>query len=302
MYNADGIGIAYVDRDKHKVIVHKTLPASAKEAYKFWRKHAPRDVEYALHWRMRTHGAIDIDRVHPYHVGGGLYLMHNGILSCVPNDPAGVKSDTQIYAEEFAAGLGTIVFNPTVQKLIGAQIGASNRFIFLHPDHGMAIVNEATGVTTERFPGCWFSNTYAWTPGLWGVDNTWQRGYAPKKARARKDTTCEEIKVLCQQLFTKAKAAVPYDPTAQRFINRFDSAAELEDFVRASYVDAADALSDLQAVVEFVDDGAISFAELMDWFNADALQDELVNELDADAAAHIASIVEDDITNDTYSG
>lgn len=338
--NPDGIGIAYVDPTKKRVVVRKALPASAKAAYNFWRKNAPRNVEYALHWRMRTHGAVDIDRVHPYHAGNGLYLMHNGVLSCVADDPHRIKSDTQIYAEEFGAGLGTAVFNPTVQRLIGKQIGSSNRFIFLHADHGMAVINESTGVTTERFPGCWFSNTYAWTPRSWGVENAWggwSSGYvggaSGRHSAATRAVSAgsldamygdvefdwegepvgqsdslpagaqEEIQALCEMLLDCAKQAVPYDVTAQRFVNRFDSAAELEDFIRASYTYPGDALSDLQAVVEFAADGAITFAEIMEWFDIEALQEELNAAMDADAAAHIAAIArDDDAANDTYSG
>lgn len=167
--NPDGTGIMYV---KDGQLFHKkALTRTVADAYAFWLENKPEGVEYAMHFRMKTHGAIDVDRVHPYRISDDLLIMHNGILG---DDIAGRdvdprKSDTQCFAEQLGAQLGELVYNPAVARLLGESIGQSNRFIFAHPQHGMTIVNEDTGVTTEQFPGCWFSNTYAWTPSKWGV-------------------------------------------------------------------------------------------------------------------------------------
>lgn len=164
--NPDGLGIAYV---KDGVVVsEKYLPSDPSDAFIWLNKHAPKDTEYALHWRMRTHGAVDLERVHPYPITDDILLMHNGILS-IQGDTT-KESDTQIYARTYGRALSASLHEPLVREMIGKGIGSNNRFIFIHAEHGLLLVNEHTGVTTERFPGCWFSNTYAWSPRHWGVD------------------------------------------------------------------------------------------------------------------------------------
>lgn len=174
--NPDGTGIMYVKDGQ--VVSKKELTLTAQDAYAFWIDNAPHGVEYAMHFRMKTHGAIDVDRVHPYKVNDDMLLMHNGVLSSdiYGSDADRNKSDTQMFAEQMGAQLGDSVYNPAVATLLGAAIGQSNRFIYAHAQHGLLVVNEDTGVTTERFPGCWFSNTYAWTPQRWGVQLSWGRG------------------------------------------------------------------------------------------------------------------------------
>lgn len=173
--NPDGTGIMYVQDGV--LISKKSLTPTPSDAYAFWLENAPQGVDYAMHFRWKTHGAIDVERVHPYRVSDDLLIMHNGVLS---QSVSGVdadrnKSDTQIFAEQMGAKLGDLVYNSAVATLLGEVIGGSNRFIYAHPEKGLTIINEDTGVTTERFPGCWFSNTYAWTPHIWGVKVSWGR-------------------------------------------------------------------------------------------------------------------------------
>lgn len=174
--NPDGTGIMYVQDGK--LVSKKALTPTPSDAYSFWLENAPQGVDYAMHFRWKTHGAIDVERVHPYRVSDDLLIMHNGVLSARVSgtDPDIRKSDTQIFAEQMGAELGALVYNKAVNALLGEVIGDSNRFIYAHPELGLTIVNEDTGVTTEKFPGCWFSNTYAWTPRLWGVKMSWGKG------------------------------------------------------------------------------------------------------------------------------
>lgn len=174
--NPDGTGIMYIQEGK--LVSKKSLTPTPADAYAFWLENAPQGVDYAMHFRWKTHGAIDVERVHPYRVADDLLIMHNGVLS---QSVSGVdvdrdKSDTQMFAEQMGAQLGDLVYNSAVAALLGEVIGISNRFIYAHPEKGLTIINEDTGVTTERFPGCWFSNTYAWTPQKWGVKMSWGRG------------------------------------------------------------------------------------------------------------------------------
>lgn len=173
--NPDGTGIMFVKDGQ--LASKKELTPTAEEAYEFWLHNAPDGVDYAMHFRMKTHGAIDVERVHPYPVNDDMLLMHNGILShrVCGSDPDPKKSDTQTFAEQMGADLGDAVYNQAVGRLLGEVIGASNRFIYAHATHGLTIINEDTGVTTDLFPGCWFSNTYAWTPQRWGVKMSWGR-------------------------------------------------------------------------------------------------------------------------------
>lgn len=163
--NRDGIGLSY--GDGKCVVVHKHLPSTAQEAMDWLNVFAPKNREYALHWRMRTHGAIDIERVHPYRVTDDVWLMHNGVLPIGSRGDTVEKSDTQLFAEWYQEVIVALLPVKLGLQSLGDLIGSSNRMIFIHADGRLQIANESTGMTTEKFPGCWFSNRYAWTPHRW---------------------------------------------------------------------------------------------------------------------------------------
>lgn len=111
------------------------------------------DKKFAVHFRMKTHGEVDLENTHPYTLPNGKgYLMHNGILPC-GNDWDKTKSDTWHYIR-LHLNKGKIDWQSH-----GATIGSGNKFVFMDKKGNFEIVNKGTGID---YDGAWYSNTYAW--------------------------------------------------------------------------------------------------------------------------------------------
>lgn len=124
--------------------------------------------EAVIHFRMKTHGEIDLANCHPYEVMPGLWMAHNGILSTGnAKDPK--MSDTYHYINDFLRPLlerdPDLLYQVSFQKLVAGHIGSSNKFAFMDSSGRTIIINEASGINHE---GVWYSNTYAWTPYKFG--------------------------------------------------------------------------------------------------------------------------------------
>lgn len=193
--NSDGLG--FVDFDNPGQ-AKKIVPKTFDEAWAFLEEHV-HGKRGVVHWRMRTSGALDVDRVHPYVINDEFYLIHNGVMREweserqkieIPGVPArdasGLhmmdekgrllyeklpsvswttddKSDTQNLAEWLAPMLDQhpgIVLTPQFQHLLGDSIGKGNRLVIVNRVTGHAtIINESTG--DWCLPGIWQANTYA---------------------------------------------------------------------------------------------------------------------------------------------
>lgn len=124
--------------------------------------------EAVIHFRMKTHGAIDIANCHPYEVIPGIWMAHNGVLS-TGNAADPKMSDTWHYIQDFLKPVleqdPSMIFNAGFQKMMADQIGRSNKFAFMNQEGEIAIINRTSGVDHG---GIWYSNTYAWTPYRFG--------------------------------------------------------------------------------------------------------------------------------------
>lgn len=124
--------------------------------------------EAIIHFRMKTHGDIDIANCHPYEVVPGIYLAHNGILS-TGNAADPKMSDTWHYIQDFLKPMlehdPSLLFNVGFQRMIAEHIGNSNKFGFMDQSGRTVIINRTSGIDHQ---GVWYSNTYAWTPWKFG--------------------------------------------------------------------------------------------------------------------------------------
>ena len=158
-YNPDGFGAMYVENGS--IVVIKTLgkPAEINTLYRDTLK----GRECIIHYRMKTHGDIDLDNCHPYKVTDDLWMAHNGILS-MGNPIDQRKSDTWHFIEYILkpAMLANpnIILDPDYQAYIEKMIGAANKFAFLHSSGEIVVLNYEAGVEHQ---GAWLSNTYAWS-------------------------------------------------------------------------------------------------------------------------------------------
>lgn len=179
-YNKDGIGIMYSDSGVLRVV--KLLPKDALEAHTFYLEHAAgRDC--VIHFRMKTHGDIDLENCHPYKVYGDgstmpVYMAHNGVLH-TGNAADKSMSDTWHYIKDYIIPLTEdrpeLLFDDTFVELLEAHIGSGNKFIFMNSEGQTSIVNRAAFVEHK---GALLSNTYAWSAFLHGHGDKWSKAYS----------------------------------------------------------------------------------------------------------------------------
>ena len=185
--NADGIGAMYAEDGV--LVIKKALFKSDTELQQFFADHIEgRDC--AFHFRMRTHGDINLDNCHPYEVltqeehGIDLWMMHNGVLH-TGNEADTTKSDTWHYIRDYIRpllkGNPDLAFSPVFSELIGDHIG-NNRFVFMDNHGRTAIINEDQGV---YWGGRWMSNTYAWSAPINAKKNTIDDMYDLQIAQAQ---------------------------------------------------------------------------------------------------------------------
>jgi predicted glutamine amidotransferase len=199
--NKDGIGAMFTT-DDGALNVTKALPTDLAAAADFIEKLPESDRHLALHFRMRTHGNIDLENCHPYPiVDGQMHLMHNGIISHVDDSSDKSKSDTWHYIEQVLKpqieAAPQIARVPAWQQLVADDIGNSNKLVLLGKDGHMIVFNRHSGIEHD---GMWFSNTYAWTPNILIPNYKWagwrsrgwdkdEEDYYPGWGRAQGGTT-----------------------------------------------------------------------------------------------------------------
>lgn len=165
--NSDGFG-AIVNLGS-EVIVVKMVGSYAEIEDLYYNKVACHEA--VIHFRMKTHGDIDMDNCHPYEVTPGLWMAHNGVLA-TGNHANPKMSDTWHYINDYLKPLLTL--NPDLikqeafLKMVGGHIGGSNKFAFMNQQGECFIVNRNSGIDHN---GMWYSNTYAWTPWKFGYGN-----------------------------------------------------------------------------------------------------------------------------------
>lgn len=163
-FNSDGFGAMYAEAGK--LVVVKTLgtPQQIEAIYK--KELAHRDC--IIHYRMKTHGNIDLDNCHPYRINDDVWMAHNGILA-MGNPILKAKSDTWHFIEFILRPAlnadPDLLFDQDYQEYMASMIGASNKFAFMHSSGQSVIINEQAGV---KHQGAWLSNTYAWSAHKYG--------------------------------------------------------------------------------------------------------------------------------------
>lgn len=165
-HNPDGFGFAYGTGKKVHVV--KVPSPSLQTVYDLYAKYL-RGREAMIHFRWRTHGDVDEQNTHPYEVTPGLWLAHNGVLSCVDQRDKRM-SDTWHLIEDYLRPMLSkspdLWLSPEFRTILGKFIGAQNKLAFVDARGKVALVNQASGIT---FQNTWFSNTYAWDAVKFGA-------------------------------------------------------------------------------------------------------------------------------------
>lgn len=156
--NPDGGGFSFVN-DRRKIETWKAMDFNP-----FWKRfeEARSDnpqTDFLIHFRIATHGTVDLDNVHPIVIDEDNVVAHNGVIHRAPSDPLKKKSDTVMFVEDILPQmpdqwLDSKLFFEMVEEWIDWS-----KLVFLTTDQELAyryyILNENKGSWTE---GMWFSS------------------------------------------------------------------------------------------------------------------------------------------------
>ena len=129
----------------------------------FYTAYAPyENLKALIHFRIKTHGALDEDNCHPFFVNDNVAFIHNGIINSVPTHKN--KSDTQMFNAQYLQPIVTnygenALKDPTISELLGKFIGASKLVLMIKGEEEFVFVNKSLG--NQSTEGIWFSN-YSW--------------------------------------------------------------------------------------------------------------------------------------------
>lgn len=160
--NPDGCGLAYINSEE-KLIVDKAMKFDDwVPKYEAALDDNP-DSPFMLHFRVETHGGVNMFNCHPFWVHDNLVMMHNGtILNSTPRpQDKDKRSDTQIFNDTILKGLAKDFYKETgaMQDLIEQYIGRS-KVVVMDNEGFVNIYNESLGNWHE---GIWYSN-YSYHP------------------------------------------------------------------------------------------------------------------------------------------
>lgn len=165
--NSDGFGA--IVKKGNTVEVIKTVGTLAEIEDLYFDQVACHEA--VIHFRMKTHGEIDIANCHPYEVVPGIWMAHNGVLR-TGNAADPKMSDTWHYIQDYLKPLlqahPELMTNPGFIKLVGDHIGTSNKFALMNEKGDVAIINRTSGYDfwdlANKDLTVWYSNTYAFSP------------------------------------------------------------------------------------------------------------------------------------------
>jgi len=117
--NPDGIGIMWIDRGNVQTL--RTFDIEqAIDTMEYLH------CDYVAHFRWATHGVVDLENCHPFEIGGGAHLAHNGILNVETPDPT--KSDTWHFADALRQeGIGEHFAHRKVRRAFARLVGPHNK-------------------------------------------------------------------------------------------------------------------------------------------------------------------------------
>jgi hypothetical protein len=150
--NKDGAGMLYLQNGV--LTTYKEMDNfDAFYDHYDWVRKKHKDSQIVLHFRISTHGKVDLENCHPFMVNEDWGFVHNGIIS---NAEKHVDySDTNMFNRNVLRKLPKDwIHNDLMYELVCGYIGSS-KLLFLNKDNEAYIINEGWGVWDL---GCWFSN------------------------------------------------------------------------------------------------------------------------------------------------
>lgn len=167
--NPDGCGFAYVDDGVIRIF--KTLDFNE---FLIEYKKVEDKSNMLLHFRIATHGKVNVNNCHPFKLNHRMALIHNGIISGYGDSKSKDDglTDTQDFINKTIGNIGWKNWkNPAFRELVGKAIGYS-KFCILDVSGDYTIINESAGYWVD---GNWYSN----------------KSYEPKKYTATRYNDCD---------------------------------------------------------------------------------------------------------------
>lgn len=113
---------------------------------------------FAIHFRWATHGARNLDNVHPFAMNDNVAVMHNGILDCHIDDTA--MSDTASFVKNYLTALPTNWYdNDYLFDMVEQYCAGSKLIVFsneVDAEFPAYILNEHSGHWKDEV---WYSNS-----------------------------------------------------------------------------------------------------------------------------------------------
>ena len=158
--NPDGAGISFFDSNL-EIVVEKTMNRSEfVDIYNKACKQHGRHSEMAVHFRIATHGGVNIDNCHPFFTpDGSMSVIHNGIIPVLFESKKDPRSDTRVFVQEVIPQLPKgWIDDEQMFNVIEEYIGAS-KLVVLGSDTESSsyIFNEQMGHWSDDAK-IWFSN------------------------------------------------------------------------------------------------------------------------------------------------
>ena len=146
--NKDGIGFAYTDGKN--IYINKYM--DFESFYNDFEK--VKDISTMLiHFRIATHGKVEVKNCHPFKLNDRMALIHNGIISGYGDKET--KTDTQDFIDKVIGNISHKMWkNPSYRELVGKAIGYS-KLCILDVTGDYYIINEDKGKWVD---GIWYSN------------------------------------------------------------------------------------------------------------------------------------------------
>jgi predicted glutamine amidotransferase len=172
--NPDGAGISYFN-ENGELVIEKDMELDGI-LYKYERavdRYASTSP-FAVHFRIATHGGVNIDNCHPFRVSDDTVLIHNGIIPVMFDSKKDPRSDTRVFVDEYLPKLpANWMDDEHLFDMVETYIGNSKLVILSRAgDHDAYIANESAGhwSTKGEF---WYSNASYKTASkmVWASDS-----------------------------------------------------------------------------------------------------------------------------------
>ena len=158
--NPDGAGISFFDSN-NEIVIQKTMNRSEfVDIYRKAVKQHGRQSEMAVHFRIATHGGINIDNCHPFFTPDGeMSVIHNGVIPVLFEGKKDPRSDTRVFVQEVIPSLPKgWLDNEQLFNMVEHYIGYSKLVILSSTAESSAyILNESDGHWSSD-KKIWFSN------------------------------------------------------------------------------------------------------------------------------------------------